>query len=63
MKRIIDSGLRYVFKGLQGRSMIKTYDKDFKLKIAKDIKNGTKTVTEIADAFGISRPIVSRWLA
>jgi transposase len=43
--------------------MRKTYDKDFKLKVAKDIKNGTKTVTEVANEFKISRPIVSRWLA
>jgi transposase len=43
--------------------MRKTYDNDFKPKVAKDIKNGTKTVTEIANEFGISRPIVSRWLA
>jgi len=26
--------------------MRKTYDKDFKLKVAKDIKNGTKTVIQ-----------------
>jgi transposase len=43
--------------------MRKVYDRDFKLKVSRDIKNGSRTVTEVAGEFGISRPIVSRWLA
>jgi len=43
--------------------MRKTCDRDFKLKVSRDIKSGSKTVTEVAAEFGISRPIVSRWLA
>jgi transposase-like protein len=32
--------------------MRKTYDKDFKLKVAKDKKNGIRTVTETAKELG-----------
>jgi transposase-like protein len=42
--------------------MRKVYDRDFKLKVTKDIKNGFETAIDIVGKFGISRPIVSRWL-
>lgn len=43
--------------------MRKTYDRSFKLKVAKDIINERTSVSQVASEFGISRPIVSRWVA
>ena len=43
--------------------MRKTYDRDFKIKVSKDIGNGLITVSEVAREYNISRPIVSRWVA
>jgi len=59
----VDSDSRYICKGFQGGMMRKTCDRDFKLKVSRDIKSGSKTVTEVAGEFGISRPIDPRWLA
>lgn len=43
--------------------MRKTYPKDFKVQICRDILTGQKTVGEISKEYEIARPIVSRWLA
>ncbi len=43
--------------------MRKTYEKEFKLKICKEIKAKQTTVTEVSNEYGISRPIVSRWVS
>lgn len=43
--------------------MRKTYDRDFKIKVSKDIGNELITVSEVAREYNISRPIVSRWVA
>lgn len=43
--------------------MRKTYDKDFKLDIAKQIVAKKTTVSVVAEEYSISRPIVSRWVA
>lgn len=39
------------------------YDKEFKLKVCKDIEKGTTTVAAVAKEYSISRPIVSRWVS
>ena len=43
--------------------MRKTYDRAFKLKVAKDIINERTTASQVASEYGISRPIISRWVA
>lgn len=43
--------------------MRKTYSKEFKLQVCHSITTGKHTVTEVANQYAISRPIVSRWLA
>lgn len=43
--------------------MRKTYDKDFKLKVSKQIVGKKHTVTAISKEYNISRPIVSRWVS
>lgn len=43
--------------------MRKTYDKDFKLDLAKQIVAKKTTVSVVAEEYSISRPIVSRWVA
>ena len=43
--------------------MRKTYDKAFKVKVAKDIINEDTSVSQVANEYGISRPIISRWVA
>ncbi len=43
--------------------MRKTYEREFKLKVAKDIINEKNTVGSVASEYNISRPIVSRWVA
>lgn len=43
--------------------MRKTYDKEFKVKVAKDILNELTTVGQVSKEFGITRPMVSRWIA
>lgn len=43
--------------------MRKQYDKQFKLKVCKDIENGITTVSFVAKEYSISRPIVSRWVS
>ena len=43
--------------------MRKTYDKAFKVKEAKDIINEDTSVSQVANEYGISRPIISRWVA
>ncbi len=43
--------------------MRKTYDRGFKLNICKKINKKEVTVTEIANEYGISRPVISRWVS
>jgi len=43
--------------------MRKTYDKEFKVKVAKDIINELTTVGQVSKDFGVTRPMVSRWVA
>ena len=43
--------------------MRKTYEKAFKLDIAKQIVAKKTTVSVVAEEYSISRPIVSRWVA
>lgn len=43
--------------------MRKHYDKEFKLKICKDIEKGILNVSQVAKEYSISRPIVSRWVS
>ena len=43
--------------------MRKTYEREFKLKVSKDISSKQITVSEIAREYNISRPIVSRWVS
>lgn len=43
--------------------MRKTYDKEFKVKVTRDIINEFTTVGQVSKEFGITRPIVSRWVA
>ena len=43
--------------------MRKTYEREFKRKVAKDIINEKTTVSAVAKEYNISRPIVSRWVA
>ena len=43
--------------------MRKTYDKAFKVKVAKDIIQQRSSVSQVANEYGISRPIISRWVA
>lgn len=43
--------------------MRKTYSKEFKISMCKSIASEKTTVTRVAKDYGISRPIVSRWLA
>lgn len=43
--------------------MKKTYDKAFKMQIAKQIAAKKTTVSEVAAEYQISRPIVSRWVS
>lgn len=43
--------------------MRKTYDKAFKVKVAKDIINELTTVGQVSKDFGVTRPMVSRWVA
>ena len=43
--------------------MRKTYEKEFKLKICQDIEKKETSIGIIAKSYGISRPIISRWLA
>ena len=42
--------------------MRKTQDKEFKIKVCKDIEKGITTAGNISKEYGISRPIVSRWV-
>ncbi len=43
--------------------MRKTYTKEFKLQICSSILNGQSKISEIANEYSISRPIISRWVA
>ena len=43
--------------------MRKTYSKAFKINIAKQINNKQTTVSSVASEYGISRPIISRWVS
>ena len=43
--------------------MRKTYDKAFKVKVAKNIITEDTSVSQVANEYGISRPIISRWVA
>lgn len=43
--------------------MRKTYDKAFKVKVAKDIIQEATTVNQVANEYGIFRPIISRRVA
>lgn len=43
--------------------MRKTYERDFKTKVCKDIANKTSTVGGLAKEYQISRPIISRWVS
>lgn len=43
--------------------MRKTYDKEFKVKVAKNIINELTTVGQVSKDFGVTRPMVSRWVA
>jgi transposase-like protein len=43
--------------------MRKVCDRDFKFKVAKAIKSGSRTVTEVAGKFRIFKSTVPRWLA
>lgn len=43
--------------------MRKTYEKEFKLEIARQITEKEITVSEVALEYKISRPIVSRWVS
>lgn len=43
--------------------MRKTYEREFKLEIAKAIRNKKTTVSKVSSDYKISRPIVSRWVA
>ena len=43
--------------------MRKTYSKAFKINIAKQINNKQITVSSVASEYGISRPIISRWVS
>ena len=43
--------------------MRKTYDKTFKIEIAKQIVDKKTTVSKVASEYMISRPIVSRWVS
>ncbi len=40
--------------------MRKTYTKEFKLQICSSILNGQSKISEIANEYSISRPIISR---
>lgn len=42
--------------------MRKTYEKEFKLMICLDIEKKESSIGSIAKTYGISRPIISRWL-
>lgn len=41
----------------------KTYSKEFKIEIAKKIAAKKITVSAVAFEYGISRPIISRWVS
>ena len=43
--------------------MRKTYSKAFKINIIKQINNKQTTVSSVASEYGISRPIISRWVS
>ncbi len=43
--------------------MRKTYSKEFKISVCQSIISEETSVTKVAKDYGISRPIVSRWLA
>lgn len=43
--------------------MKKYYEREFKIQVCKEIEKGTSSVSYISKEYGISRPIVSRWLA
>ncbi len=43
--------------------MRKTYDREFKLNICWKINKKEVTVTEGANEYGISRPVISRWVS
>lgn len=43
--------------------MRRQYEKEFKVKVCKDIEKGKTKVTKISREYNISRTIVSRWVA
>ena len=43
--------------------MRKTYDREFKLKVCKDIVSEIRSVKDVSEEYNISRPIVSRWVS
>ena len=43
--------------------MRKTYDREFKLKISKDLLEKKVTTKRIAEEYNISRPTISRWVS
>ncbi|WP_271002014.1 helix-turn-helix domain-containing protein [Listeria seeligeri] len=43
--------------------MRKTYDRDFKLKVSRDILDKKVTIKSISEEYNISRPTISRWVS
>ncbi len=43
--------------------MRKTYEREFKLKVCKDIVSKSRSVKDVSEEDNISRPIVSKWVS
>ncbi len=43
--------------------MRKTYEKSFKIEIAKKIRDKKESVSSVSTTYNISKPIVSRWVS